>query len=189
MGILNIFFGRSKLQVPNREKFFAVATAAESLRGRSDIYPSEKAGIVFNPVESIFFDNLDSELRKLLKLSGNTTGTRFEIMDDSFGTRWVILDDPDFGDLVCTIHLISETIYEHGFADRLLAAVFKFIYESQGVYWIYSYKRGAFHPFIISDTTQRDNSAEMRLGIVMEQEKIPVEQDLERWYSLSGIPF
>ena len=29
----------------------------------------------------------------------------------------------------------------------------------------------------------------MRMGTVMEEEKIPVESSLEQWYSLWGIPF
>ena len=49
MGLLSTLFGRSKLKKPNREKFFSIVTAADSLMGRSDIRPTEKAGIVFNP--------------------------------------------------------------------------------------------------------------------------------------------
>jgi hypothetical protein len=189
MGLLSTLFGRSKLKKPNRERFFSVVTAAFSLRGRTDIRPSEKAGVVFNPVESTFFDNLDSELRNLLRISGHATGTRFEVTDDSFGTRWVVLDDADFEDLVSTIHMVSETIYEHGFADRLLAAVFKFSYDRRDAYWIYNYKRGSFYPMVLAGERQRDNAAEMRLGAVMEEEKIPVERSLEQWYALWGIPF
>ena len=189
MGLLNVLFGRSKLRKPNRESFFSIVTAAFSLRGRTDLRLSERAGIVFNPVESTFFDNLDSELRDLLRVSGHATGVRYEIKDDSFGTRWVVMDDRDFEDLVSTIHMVSETIYEHGFADRILAAVFKFQYERKDAYWIYNYKRGTFYPLIFSGDRQRDNATEMRLGTVMEQEKIPVERSLEQWYALWGIPF
>ena len=189
MGLLSVLFGRSKLRKPNRERFFSVVTAAFSLKGRTDLRLSEEAGIVFNPVESTFFDNLDSELRNLLRISGQATGTRFEIKDDTFGTRWILLDDRDFEDLVSTIHLVSETISDHGFADRLLAAVFKFQFERRDAYWIYSYKRGTFYPFMLSGDRQRDNAAEMRLGAVMEEENIPVEKSLEQWYALWGIPF
>ena len=189
MGLLSVLFGRSKLRKPDRERFFSIVTAAFSLRGRTDLRVSEKAGIVFNPSESSFFDNLDSEVRTLLRVSGHSTGTRFEVKDDSFGTRWIVLDDRDFEDLVSTIHMVSETIYEHGFAARLLAAVFKFEYEKRDAYWIYNYKRGTFYPLILSGDRERDNAGEMRLGAVMEEEKIPVEKSLEQWYALWGIPF
>ena len=189
MGLLSVLFGRNKLKKPNREKFFAVVTAGSALRGRAAIRLSELAGIVFSPVESSFFDNLDSEIRSLLQVSGRSTGTRYEIKDDSFGTRWVVLDDRDFEDLVSTIHLIGETVHDHGFGDRLLAAVFKCEYDRMDAYWIYSYKRGVYHPMVLSGDGRRENAAEMRLGAVMEEEGIPVERNLESWYSLSGIPF
>ncbi len=189
MGVLSVLFGRNKLRKPNRERFFSVVTAAFSLKGRTDLRISEFAGIVFNPVESTFFDNLDTELRDLLRVSGHATGTRFEIKDDSFGTRWIVLDDLDFEDLVSTIHTVSETIYEHGFGGRLLAAVFKFQFERSDAYWIYNYKRGTFYPFVLAGEKQRDNAAEMRMGAVMEEEKMPVERNLEQWYALWGIPF
>ena len=189
MGILSALFGRTKLRKPNREDFFAVVTAEASLRGRTDVRTTAQAGIVVNPVESQYFDSLDSEIRDLLRVSGVSTGTRFELRDDSFGTRWVILEDRDFEDLVSTVHLVGETIYDHGFGDRLLAAVFKFRYEGRDAYWIYSYKRGAFYPFMPTGNRQRDNAAEMRLGTVMETERIPVERSLEQWYALWEMPF
>lgn len=189
MGILSALFGRSKIKAPQREKFFSIITAELSMSGRTDLRSTQKAGLVFNPVESSFFENLDSEMRDLLRISGQSTGTRFEVKDDTYGTRWVVLDDRDFEDLVSIIHLMSETIIEHGFADRLLAAVFGVTYERKDAYWIYNYKRGRFYPLVLSGYQQRDNAAEMRLGALMEEEKIPVEKSLESWYALWGIPF
>ena len=189
MGILSTLFGRNKLKKPEREKFFSVITAETSLSGRMDLRHTDKAGIVFNPVESSFFDNLDEEIRALLSVSESATGTRFNVVDDTYGTRWAVLDDKDFEDLVATIHLISETIVEHGFADRMLAAVFGIEYEGKQAYWIYNYKRGNFYPMALTSPGTRDNAAEMRLSAVMEEEKIPVERSLENWYALWGIPF
>ena len=55
MGLLSVLFGRSKLRKPDREQFFSIVTAESSLRVRADLRTTEKAGIVFNPVESTFF--------------------------------------------------------------------------------------------------------------------------------------
>ena len=189
MGLLGVLFGRNKLRKADREQFFSIVTAAVSLSGRTDLRPSERAGIVFNPVESQFFEELDTELRDLLHISSSATGTRYEIEDDGYGTRWVVLDDRDFEDLVSTIHLVAETIGEHGFGDRLLAAVFGFHYNRMKAYWVYNMKRGRFYPLVLSGEKERDNAAEMRLGALMEEEKIPVERSLEQWYALWGIPF
>ncbi len=188
MGILSTLFGRNKLKKPQREKFFSVITAEVSLSGRMDIRHTDKAGIVFNPVESSFFNNLEDEIQSLLQVSSRSTGTRFKIVDDTYGTRWVTLDDRDFEDLVSMLHLISETIAEHGFGDRMLAAVFGMRYEGKQAYWIYNYKRGNFYPMVLSSAHKRDNAAEMRLGTVMEEERIPVERSLENWYAIWGIP-
>ena len=73
--------------------------------------------------------------------------------------------------------------------DRLIAAVFGLKYEGKKAYWIYYIKRGSFYPLVLSGDQERDNAAESRLGAVMEEHKIPVERDLERWYALWGIPF
>ena len=189
MGILSALFGRTKLKDADRERFFSIVGAAFDLRGRTDLRILHKAGLVMNPVETAYFDNLDEELRQLLAISGRATGTRFEITDDDFGTRWVVLDDPDFEDLVSTIHLISETVGDHGFANRLLAAVFSFEFQRRTVYWIYNYKTGKFYPFVASGEHERDNAIELRLGEVMKEQKLPVERRLESWYALWGIPF
>lgn len=189
MGILSALFGRSKLKAPSREKFFSVVTAELSLRSRTGLRGTERAGIVFNPVESSFFNNLDSEIRELLRISEVSTGTRFEVKDDTYGTRWVTLDDRDFEDLISTIHMVGETIVEHGFGDRILAAVIGLEFERKSAYWIYSYKRGTFYPLVLSAPQRRDNAAEMRLGELMKQEGIPLERSLENWYALWGIPF
>ena len=189
MGILGILLGRAKLKKGNRERYFSIVTAADSLVGRTDVRLGRKAGLVFNPVESSYFDNLERDIHDLLGVSGKSTGTRFEITDDGHGTRWVVLDDPDFEDLVSTIHLVGEEITEHGFGDRLLAAVFSLDFQRKQAYWIYNVKRGRFYPFAPAGFHQRDNAAEMRLGALMEDEKIPVEPRLEQWYALWGIPF
>ena len=189
MGIFSTIFGHTKLRPPDREQFFSIIGAAYNLEARIDLRSTHRAGIVVNPVESSYFDNLYSEIRTLLDVSGRSTGTRFEIRDDEFGTRWVILDDPDFEDLVSLIHTVTETIADHGFADRLLAAAFGFEFERRNAYWLYNYKQGRFYPFVPTGNRERDYATEMRIGEIMREEKIPVQRKLENWYALWGIPF
>ena len=189
MGLLSTLFGRTKLRKTSREVFFTATAAAMSLADRTGLRLADKAGVVYNPVESTFFDNLDAEIRDILNVSGRATGTRHELHEDGFGTHWVVLDDPDFVNLASTIHLVGETITEHGFGERLLAAVFGFDYEGKKAYWIYNVKREKYYPLVLAAEQQRDNAAEMRLGALMEEEEIPVEDKLERWYALWGIPF
>ena len=189
MGFLRILLSKSKKRKPNRERFFSIIAAALSVSDNTDLKLSNKAGIVFNPVESRFFDDLDVELAKLLEVSGKSSGTHFEILDDDHGTRWVVFEDPDFEDLAHAIHLVGETITEHGYGDRLIAAIFGLNYEKQSAYWIYNIKRGTFYPLVVAGKNARDNASEMRLASIMEEEKIALERSFEHWYSLWGIPF
>lgn len=189
MGILSALFGSGKLKRGSREKYFAITTAGISLQSHANILLSENAGLVFNPVESVFFSQLETEMRKMLEISGRETGTKFEVEDDEFGTKWVVLHDKDFEDLVTTIHLMGEQITEHGYGDRLLAAVFRMDFEGKATYWIYNIKRGNFYPMVLEAKQKRDNAAEMRMGELMKQERMPVERSLESWYALWGIPF
>ena len=186
MGVLSVLTGRGKSQ---RKRYFSIVKAAESLRQRSELRLGGKAGVVFHPTESEFLSKLDSELRELLKTSGRASRTRYEITDDSFGTRWVVVDDRHWEGLVSTVHQVGEIMTEQGAGDRLMAAVFRFDYEGKKAYWIYSIKRGNYSPFVPAEDEQRDNAAEMRLGTLMQEEKVPLERSLEQWYSLWGIPF
>jgi hypothetical protein len=183
-------FGRTR-PVPSKvERLFAISTAEITLESQLNLKPSDRAGITFRPVESSFFDQLTSELNDLLKISTKDTGTTYETRTDEFGFRWVLLQDPQFEDLVATIHIVSETLVEHQFGEQLLAAVFRFTSaENQPVYWFYSYKRGTFYPFVPSGRERkRDNARELRVSSAMQRE-LPIEPELERWYPMWGVPF
>ena len=60
MGIFAAIFGHTKLQAPSREEFFSIVGAAHDLESKTDLRPTQKAGLVVNPVESSYFDNLDA---------------------------------------------------------------------------------------------------------------------------------
>ncbi|MDP7534561.1 MAG: hypothetical protein QGI88_12410 [SAR202 cluster bacterium] len=189
MGIFSAIFGHNKPVAPEREKFFSIIGAAFELQGNSDFRLREKAGLVMNPAESQYFDNLNSELHNLLSVSERSTGTRFEIADDDYGTRWAVLDDQDFEDLVTTVHMIAETVADHGYGNRLLASVFAVEFSRRDAYIIYNYKSGNFYPFATAGNHERDNALELRLGEALKAMNVPVERRLENWYALWGIPF
>jgi len=98
----------------------------------------------------------------------------------------VILEDPDFEDLVSGIHLVSQTLIEKGFGAYILCAVFRFEKEKP-VYWIYNFKQGRYYPFIPYGDKMRDNAQEFRIRSLLERE-LPIETDVAKWYPLWGIP-
>jgi hypothetical protein len=182
--------GRSRPAPSKIENMFAMSTAQIALETQLNLTPDTHAGIVFRPVDSAYFDQASQELNDLLKISTKDTGTIFETQTDHFGFRWILLSDPQFEDLVATIHIISQTLIEQQFGEQLLSAVFRYnTSEGKKVYWFYNYKRGAFYPFVPEASGRnRDNAFELRLTSAMEHE-LPIEKELERWYPMWDIPF
>tara|TARA_B000000460_G_C21492374_1_gene382227 strand:- start:699 stop:1265 length:567 start_codon:yes stop_codon:yes gene_type:complete len=188
MGLYAFLFGRNKLKKPKREQFFSIVGAASTVEERENLSFSHRAGVVFSPVDSLFFEELDREIRDLLKISSLSTNTKYQILDDSFGARWVSFEDKDFEDLVEFAHIVNETFIDHGYGDRLIASVFGFIFQTKKAYWIYYSKRGKFYPLVFDNKGKRDHQLEFRLANIMEAENIEVEK-ADRWYPLTGIPF
>ncbi len=184
MGFLDTLLGKSKLPKPKPDKLFAMSTAYVTLSTNLSLAQAG-AGICFKPLEASRFSRAEIELRELLQQSCKETNTQYSIKKDSYGYLWVILNDPEFEDLVTTLYMVSETLTDHDFGEQLLCAVFKFKNESV-VYWIYNFKQAKYYPYVPKGE-QRDSSYEFRLRSVMEKE-LPIEKEAERWYPLKDIP-
>ena len=117
------------------------------------------------------------------------SGTTVESSDDTYGFRWLVLKGQSFEDLVVGINAVSSALEGGGYGDRTLCAVFAFVDSNKRpMYWIYNYKRGAFYPFVPGGgEQQRDSERELVLKAQIGAE-LPVEQELERWFPLWGIP-
>ncbi len=188
MSFLDALLGRTRPVKSHLERLFAMSTAYVTLNMNLGLKWSEHGGICFRPISSTRFASMESDLQQLLHLSAKETDTQVRTTQDNYGFQWVVLEDAELEDLVATLHLISQTLQEQGFGEQLLAAVFKFLDGERPVYWIYNYKRGKFYPLVpAAGDRQRDNAAELRLRSLMERE-LPIEEDLERWYPLWGIP-
>jgi hypothetical protein len=110
--------------------------------------------------------------------------------DDSYGFRWLVLRGSEFDDLVVGINAVSGALEAGGYGERVLCAVFAFEdSHRRPLYWIYNYKRGTFYPFApaAQGGEQRDNERELVLKAQIGRE-LPVEEELERWFPLWGIP-
>jgi hypothetical protein len=186
---LDALLGRSRAAPPRDEALFAMATAWVTLVTKLDYTAGRRAGIVFRPSTVSEFNEFERELRGVLDLTGKEMGTQASFSQDSYGFRWVVLEDEDFEDLVATIHQISLMLKGHGFGESALAALFRFnTPDGTAVYWVYQYKRGTFYPFVPAGRGQeRDNALELRMQAVMGNE-LPVEADRTRWYALWGAP-
>lgn len=188
MKFLDALLGRSRPVRSHLESMMGISTAALAFAAGNGLASKGRAGICFRSLSSSQFAGLQQELADLLDVSGRETGTDTLIKEDSFGFHWVVLEDPDFEDLVTTIHMVSLTLSEHGYRDQLLAAAFHFEdVTGSGMYWIYNYKRGSFYPFAPTGARTRDNALELRMQAVADGE-LPLETDQSKWYALWELP-
>ena len=190
MGIFSSLFKRKNdSNLSKIDAIFRLATARLNLTAKYDLFPLGKAGVCFNPMDSSYFKELESELKGLLSIGKKSAGTQYRVLDDDYGFRWVILQDDEFEDHVTAAFLTAQSFSDHGFAGRLLAADFPFMYEQDRIHWIFNYKRGTFYPFVpIPGKQQRDNALELSLSSKIKEE-LPIESKLERWYGIWGAPF
>jgi hypothetical protein len=185
----DVLLGRARPVNAKMDRLFAMSTAYVTLTAELGLTPGGRSGICFRSPASAAFDRLRPEMDRLLEISSSATGTKVEQSEDAYGFQWIVLNDDHFEDLVATTHIFSSTLEEEGFGEQLLAAVFRFLEGDRPVYWIYNYKRGAFYPFVPrpGEGRKRDNAYELRLRAAMERE-LPIEQDVDRWYPLWGVP-
>jgi hypothetical protein len=185
--VLSSLFGSTNLPHSSLENLFAISSASITMQSELHLNPSSTAGLCFKPIDSSRFESARSEIEELLTYSIKETNSSFRLLTDEFRFTWVILEDPDFDDLITGIHLVSQTLIEKGFGAYLLCAIFRFG-DKIPVHWVYNFKQGRYYPFIHSDGKTRDNATELRMRSLLERE-LPIEKEMGKWYPLWGIPF
>jgi hypothetical protein len=189
MGFLDVITGRRKLAGPAPDRLFAISTAYVKLETELSITSRGSAAIVFQPLATSDFESIVRDMEEVVRATAKDSGTTVDTSDDSYGYRWLLLRGKDFDDLVVGINAVGSALEAGGYGERVLCAVFAFENaRKQPLYWIYNYKRGSFYPFIpAGGEQQRDTEGEFRLKAQIGAE-LPVEQELERWFPLWGIP-
>ncbi|MBV9335481.1 MAG: hypothetical protein JO262_21415 [Solirubrobacterales bacterium] len=190
MGFLDVLTGKHKLAKPAPDRLFAVSTAYVTMQTGLGMNSRASAAIVFQPLATADFDAIVRDMEEVVRATATDSGMTVTSTDDTYGFRWLVLRGSDFDDLVVGINAVSSALEAGGYGERVLCAVFAFD-DSRGrpVYWIYNYKRGSFYPFAPAPggAEQRDNERELVLKAQIGKE-LPVEQELERWFPLWGIP-
>lgn len=190
MGIMDTIravFGNSAEHDATREAdpedLFGMSTAYMTMEADLD-YPNEgSAALCFSSVDSTDFEDTLREVRDILEAGEAETGTSAAIEMDQQGYHWIVLEDSDPEDLVTSIHFAADTFIERGYGSRLLAALFAFQKDSRHVYWVYSFRRGAYYPFAPERGRERDQSAEFKLQSVLDGE-LGIEDETDYWYPL-----
>jgi hypothetical protein len=190
VGLRDVLFGRKKLKDPARERLFAISTARITLEAELDLKSAGAAGVCFKSLSAGEFVRAENELQQLLDAVANHSGSKVERKSDELGFEWLVVRDPDFEDLVASVHVIAQELQDRGFGPQLLAAMFPFEgkFKEGRAYWIYGFKPGTFWPFVpTGEGQERDNTEELELKAKLENE-LPIEQDLSRWFGLFNAP-
>jgi hypothetical protein len=166
------------------DDLWGMSTAYVTMAADLGYDPAGLAALCFATVDSTDFEDAIGNVEAILDAGEIETGTRAEFVGDSHGYQWVVLEDDTFEDLVTSIHFAADELIEQGYGSRLLAAIFAFRKGDTTAYWVYSFRRGSYYPFVPeSGERERDSGAEFKLQSVLDGE-LTVEDDKEYWYPL-----
>ncbi|WP_144904819.1 PspA-associated protein PspAB [Halobellus captivus] len=175
------------------EDLFGMSTAYVTMEADLGFRSVGAAALCFSGVDSTDFSAVVDDVETILRAGEEETGTAFELREDSHGWEWVILRDDDPEDLVTSVHFAADEFIERGYGSRILAAVFGF--ERDGdtrgggdsgadrVYWIYSFRRGAYYPFAPMRGKERNQRLEFKLESMLDGE-LGLESDESYWYPM-----
>lgn len=184
--------GRSKPVPPQLDALFALPSAAITLQTEAGLVPTGQAGVCFKPVAEASFDQVQGDVSQLLKMVQDTQGIKLTEVDDKLGYHWVVITEPDIGELVTNVHAVNSGLQDAGFGPQLLCSVFGFTSAPDAppkpnLSLVYLFKRGAFYPFVPLEGEKRDNVTELHLKGILEKD-LKVEPDLTRWFPVWGAP-
>jgi len=189
--------GRSKPVPARLDALFGLPSAAITLQTEAGLVPTGQAGVCFKPVAEAAFDQVQGDMTQLLTMLKSQRQIELTELDDKMGYHWVVITEPDIGELVTNVHAVNSSLQDSGFDSQLLCSVFAFKpapnspHPKQTVYLVYLFKRGAFYPFVPLNGEQagekRDNVAELHLKGILEKD-LKVEQELTRWFPVWGAP-
>lgn len=163
------------------DDLFGMSTAYLTMAADLDFEPLDRAALCFSGVDSTDFAAARDAAHDIIEAGDE--GTIAAVHQDDHGYQWVVLADADFEDLVVGIHAAADEFITRGYGSRLLAAVFGFVRAEQPAYWLYSFRRGAYYPFVPVDDNTRDHGLEFKLQSVLSGE-LDIESDESYWYPL-----
>src|SRR5688500_8905673 len=114
-----------------------MSTACVTLEHNLGLKPAGTAAVVFKPLSAGESVRAENELQELLDVVASESGSTLRRRSDEFGFEWLVVEDPDFEDLVTTVHLVAGEFKARGFGPQLLAALFRFEGAGHPVYFVY----------------------------------------------------
>ncbi len=200
------FFGRKNRVDSLWESMSSVSRMVDGFRREGEaLSPRRYAGIVYQHDDgNPFLASLSDHLDEILYSGEGATKTGYEIQDDEHGTRWAILNDGIFEDLLSSTFTVANAIRMNDGEKNLLAAVFEFDFANHAInshaldgsgfvnaYLIFRFDRNTYYPFVPTGDKpgERDRETERMLGNAVRSAGLKTEGALSEWLGLWGIPF
>ena len=185
MGFLDALLGRSKPAPPDLDQLFGLPAAAISLQASTGFRPTGVGSVCFKAAEGGGFTGLQEQVEALLALDQG----RYTKQLDRYGFTWLVRSTTpdDVEGLVTDLHAVNSSLADAGFGAALLCTVVAFTDGAQPLGLVYLYKRGSWYPFAPAGADRRDNSVELQVRSVIEDD-LRVEDDLGRWFPVYGAP-
>ena len=189
------FFRRFKKHAfkANSDAIFSLSSAYITLEIKLGLRNTGRSAMSIKAVDGMHFSVMREDIQHFLDASKTEFNLRYRIVTDSYGYLWVIIEANHMEDILAGITAIGDTVYEKGFSDKLLAAIFQFSNNTENnnsnsiQYLIYNYKRNNFYPFIPIGQKNRDTEQEMKILSTLGQE-MPFEKDMGFWYPMWDLP-
>ncbi len=121
VGLLDTLFGRTKVAAPDLDALFSLPSAAITLESAAGMSLSGRAGVCYKPPTGQGFTDMQDEVMKLLAMDGTS---QLRTSEDTYGYRWIVVDNDDPGELVSQVHVVNSSLADAGWGPQLLCSVF-----------------------------------------------------------------
>lgn len=127
-------------------------------------------------------DDAETTIDELRSVVEATTDEAVTAREDTHGFQWLVFRAETAETLASVLQFAASALFDSGHREALLAAVIGFV-DEQRAYWIYSFERGRFYPFVPTGDEERDVTEEFKLrGSLLGE--LPVEDDESAWHPL-----
>lgn len=176
------------------DSIFSLSSAYITLETKLGLKNTGRCAVSLKSVSGMHFSEMKDDIKRFLDASKAEFELSYNIVTDSYGYLWVILQGRSMEDILAQLIAVGDTIQDKGFSNHLLAAVFEFSDEGKNnsnkkhrQYLIYNYKYNKFYPFVPIGKEIRNTEEEMRMMAEIADE-IPFERDMTLWYPLWDLP-
>lgn len=176
------------------DSIFSLSSAYITLETKLGLKNTGRCAVSLKSVSGMHFSEMKDDIKRFLDASKAEFELSYNIVTDSYGYLWVILQGRSMEDILAQLIAVGDTIQDKGFSNHLLAAVFEFNDEGKNnsnkkhrQYLIYNYKYNKFYPFVPIGQEIRNTEEEMRIMAEIADE-IPFERDMTLWYPLWDLP-